>query len=66
MSPKFYDSELLITMITRHCNNPDDLGKIMSACECLRENLEVSENIKPPALTVNQLLAKADSEKLCK
>jgi hypothetical protein len=63
MSPKFYDSELLIAMITRHCNNPDDLGKIMSACECLRENLEVSENIQPPTLVVHQLLAKADAEK---
>jgi len=53
-------------MIRRHCNNQDDLSKIISACECLKELLDVSAREVVPVLTVNQLLAKTDSEKLCK
>ena len=60
----FYDSELLIAMIRKHCNNHDDLSKILNACECLKEALD--EEATPPlnsSLTINQLLAQAENEK---
>ncbi len=64
MNAKFYDSELLIAIIRKNCNNPDDLSKIINACECLKELLQTTEQVSAPTLTVNQLLAKNDAEKL--
>lgn len=61
---QFYDSELLISMIRKHCNNHDDLSKIINACECLKEALYLPENAPQQALTVDQLLLKTANEKI--
>jgi hypothetical protein len=61
---QFYDSELLISMIHKDCNNQDDLSKIISACECMKELLDISNVILAPVLNVHQLLAQADAEQM--
>ena len=66
MTANYYDIELLISIIARNCNNADDLPKIINACECLYEALEVPDNISIPPLTVKQLLAKECSENCLK
>jgi len=64
MIPNFYDSSLVITIISKHCKNQDDLRKIISACECMCETLETTPTIVSVPLTSKQLLAKAETYNL--
>lgn len=63
MNANFYNSDTFIAMISKHFNNPDDLKKIASACECMYEALDISYSAMIPPLTINQLLIRAAVEK---
>jgi hypothetical protein len=56
MTRPYYDSELVISIIRKNCNNPDDLAKIINACECMQELLSLPAAIEHPKPTLQQLL----------